>query len=546
MNSFVERLLYSTENINHVARRYMQVIGLRVDMESLGNEIEGHPNYPSLLALNDAFCSFGAKTVAARVDRAELAKLDRPYITQIRPKGESVTVFTVVRPDSADLLSYLDPHRSRWISSTINEFADMSNGVVLVATADSESQEAVYPVNRKSNNWFPALPVGLLTVLFAPVVTSITLNLLTYGFGYIFTGIYLFLATIGVVICSILLWSDLDRHNPALKSVCAGNGKINCEAIITSSASKVFGISWSLIGFAYFTGIVVTMLAIEPGNLFLPRLLSWLSLSALGYTGYSLYYQWRIAKQWCILCLSVQAILVAQNVVCVVAGWPFLSADKLPYREVATLLVSFSLPFFGGGVAVAALKQAKEGKKYRNELNRLKRNPEIFRTLLANRKAAIDTEGLGITLGKPGARHRIIKVCNPYCGPCAQAHPLIDEILNDCPDVQVRIIFAADNSKNDRKAPPVKHLMAVAEQGDEPQLRQVLDEWYNAPSKDYGLFSRKFPIDSEKLDKQGHRLLAMKAWCEQMDIIATPTFFIDGHQLPEMYTLSDLKYLLKI
>lgn len=36
----------------------------------------------------------------------------------------------------------------------------------------------------------------------------------------------------------------------------------------------------------------------------------------------------------------------------------------------------------------------------------------------------------------------------------------------------------------------------------------------------------------------------MSDWCKEAEIVATPTFFIDGCRLPENYNINQLKYLL--
>jgi hypothetical protein len=147
-------------------------------------------------------------------------------------------------------------------------------------------------------------------------------------------------------------------------------------------------------------------------------------------------------------------------------------------------------------------------------------------------------------------------VCNPYCGPCAKAHSPIEELLHNNPDVQVQIIFTATNDKNDIKAAPVKHLLAIAEKGNEETVKQALDDWYLADKKDYVAFAAKYPMNGE-LQKQVEKIEAMREWCEKAKITSTPTFFVslpstseDGqsesfHQLPEMYSVADLRYFLQ-
>ncbi len=40
------------------------------------------------------------------------------------------------------------------------------------------------------------------------------------------------------------------------------------------------------------------------------------------------------------------------------------------------------------------------------------------------------------------------------------------------------------------------------------------------------------------------KLDAMSKWCNDNGIVATPTYFVNGRQLPAIYSIEDLKYLL--
>ncbi|PUZ29772.1 hypothetical protein DCC81_10130 [Chitinophaga parva] len=38
----------------------------------------------------------------------------------------------------------------------------------------------------------------------------------------------------------------------------------------------------------------------------------------------------------------------------------------------------------------------------------------------------------------------------------------------------------------------------------------------------------------------------MYEWCKKTNVTFTPTFFLNGYQLPENYSISDLKYFLSV
>ena len=243
------------------------------------------------------------------------------------------------------------------------------------------------------------------------------------------------------------------------------------------------------------------------------------------------------------MCLTVQVALALQFIT-TLAGH-FL---RIPTIETITVIipvaVCFGFVFLAVQLLIPSLQKAKEGKYARQEFSRLKHNPDVFKALLKKQKKINEpTTGLGITLGNPEGKTKVIKVCNPYCGPCAQAHPIIDELLENNPDLQVQIIFTASGGEKDFRNPPVQHLLAIAENEDEALTKQALDDWYR--ETDYKWFAEKYPLN-EKINSQIEKILEMHHWNEKVGITFTPTFFVNDYQLPEIYRVSDLKYFLSV
>ncbi len=177
-------------------------------------------------------------------------------------------------------------------------------------------------------------------------------------------------------------------------------------------------------------------------------------------------------------------------------------------------------------------------------MQKIKFNTGVFNLLLEKQKRlSVSADGLGICLGNPNAANTIIKVCNLYCGPCAKAHSGVEKLLEENKDLKAQIIFTATNNENDSRALPAKHLIAIADQGNETLTKNALNDWYLAEKKDYNVFAEKYPMNGE-VKIQGEKLDAMKQWCDKVEISFTPTFFYNGHQLPDVYNLGDLKYFL--
>jgi len=65
----------------------------------------------------------------------------------------------------------------------------------------------------------------------------------------------------------------------------------------------------------------------------------------------------------------------------------------------------------------------------------------------------------------------------------------------------------------------------------------------DAAEKKYETFAIKYPMNGE-LEKKGEKITIMKEWREKTKIQFTPTFFIDGYQMPTEYKLTDLQYFI--
>lgn len=540
MLSILKKLFEVRENAPEATRLLVGLLGVKVTETSLTRALEEHPDYPGLLSISDVLNQHGIETLALMLAPEKLDQAPTPFITLAKGEKNDITFFTVVREIKDRRFSFFDLEKQAWV----NGGAERLTGPVLLADVGEQAGEKNYIQHLREERRKRLLSRLIVACIPVIVLMSGGVSLFQEGVDALLPFIFALLTLTGALIGVLLLWYEVDQYNPALKQICSTGKKVNCRAVLHSKASKIAGISWSAIGVTYFTGELLLFLCTGITTLSTLALVSWINLLALPYVVFSVYYQWRVARQWCLLCLGVQAVLVLQGATAFAGGWyglVFLN-PALVLKAVA----AFAFP----GVAVLkllpALQRAKESKDNLNKLQRLKHNPQIFDAMLARQKVLTEpTEGLGIVLGNPQATHKIIKVCNPYCGPCAQAHVPMEELLDNNPNVMLQIIFTATNAEGDVRTPPVRHLLAVAEEGNEKRTKQALDDWYLAKKKDYDAFASKYSVNGAQA-RQEARIEAMREWCDKTGIAFTPTFFVNGRQLPEIYTAGDLKYFLTV
>jgi uncharacterized membrane protein len=522
------------ENQPLVVEALLKKLKVMVSMHTINDTLQAHPDYPSFLSISDSLNNWKVENLVIKTSAEKLSEIPTPFITSFK-QGVFVAVLEVAENE----ILIINQHGKKETIAT-SVFLVQWTENILVAESNELSGEINYHKTIKDAKIklaiYSLIPIGILASLFIPYLNgSITL----------IPTLYLLVKLIGLIASVLLLWYDIDKGNPLLKQICSGIQKANCSAVLNTKAATIGGVvSWSEIGFIYFAGslLFATLVGI---NAVLP-VLSLFSLLALPYIVFSIYYQWKIAKQWCVLCLMVQAVLLAEGTIVVANnGISFSESITAFTNNFIYAFYSLLIPIISWFLLKPLLKRLQVAKYEKRSYSMLKFNDQVFWSLLKNQPSIVDhsTSELGITIGNPNAKHTIIKVCNPYCGPCATAHPELDKIIELNPDVKAQIIFTATNQENDRGAKPVKHLLAIAEKGNEHTTHKALDDWYLAKEKNYDVFANKYPINRE-LDKQTDKINQMKDWCQKVKIEYTPTIFIDGYQLPKGYQIKDINYFL--
>lgn len=535
--------LNTEENIVSATKKMIDMLLVQVTITSLKKALQEHPDYPSLLSISDTLTSCGIENLSLKTTAKNLLQLPPPFIVQInKPQGK---MFTVISRISQQNISWYDETAGKTISSPIAEFEKIFTGFVLLASPSEGAGEKDYLKKRKEEVRSAAKKaVSLLIIPFISLVAA-GLSLSRDVATAMLPVASILLSLAGSIITGFLITYETRSQPGGSRQTCGTGKRVNCDAILTSRAAKIAGISWSTIGFTYFSGGMLTLLFAGITGAIGLFVTSWLNILALPYILFSIYYQWKVAQQWCTYCLSVQALLAIQFVVNILGGW-MLPVTEIPVAMVIVIFTAYALPFAMINFLLPIQLAARERGQQSLDLQRFRNNRNIFETLLERQKKVMHpSEGLGIVLGNEGAKHKIIKVCNPYCGPCAKAHPIMEEILQNNPDIQLQIIFSATGEEKDILTPPVRHLLAVAEKGDETVTKAALHDWYAAPKKDYKIFSEKYRTN-ESLQAQSEKVKQMRTWCDKTEISFTPTFFVNGHQLPEMYTAEDLKYFLSL
>jgi uncharacterized membrane protein len=524
--------LIKKENAEAVLVALLRGLKANISTRLITAELEKHPEYPSLLAISDVLRNFGIQNQAFTTGPNDLEAIPCPFIIHTT-LGDGD--FLLVNETALDKV-FVSNETWRRHKMDMHALKQIFTGVVLTAELPAVPAKHMSPPVFDKFKVPLMLAGSFITLLFAFVINHSFLSNLNFRLASLAA-----VKTAGLFATLLLLVQSIDADNPFLQKLCQVGDKGDCRAILFSPAANAFkGLSWSEVGFFYFFGTwLITLFGdhSEP----LMQSLALLNVIGLPYTVYSIYYQARVARHWCVLCCIVQFLLWCEFLTLNT----FLSPLFLPltYSEWATLIVCFMLPVISWALLKPLILTAKQLKPLKNQLRRFKYNTELFNTLLTSQpKYALPSENWSIVLGNLEADNSITIVTNPYCAPCANMHKLVDNILNERDDIQARIIFATDNVLTDIKTPVSRHFMALNALNDKRIVKEALSDWYGKNEKNYESWAKMYPVDL--VDKEFIKLDKQRAWCEMAEITGTPALFLNGYRLPDLYELPDLKYIL--
>src|SRR5205085_2308338 len=239
------------------------------------------------------------------------------------------------------------------------------------------------------------------------------------------------LKLVGLAVCFLLLSFDIAKDNRIVRNLCSLIRPGGCELVMTSRASRIFNLTWSEIGFFYFSA--TTLFLFAPLPLEVKRVfLGVISFGTLPFSIFSLYYQGRILKTWCALCVLIQILLLLE----VLFGSLDLLSSGIIIQSaragaLISLCVAFTLPPALWNLMKSPAKRLLNSVPYQRAYNRLIKNREVFEALLrAQPIAPPGWSDIGITIGNPLATNTIIKVCNTHCTHCANAHLVLRRIVD--------------------------------------------------------------------------------------------------------------------
>ncbi|WP_431293128.1 thioredoxin domain-containing protein [Pedobacter sp. P26] len=518
-------------NIEAVTKLLVEKLNVSVTETTIKECLGNHPDYPSLMALSDCLTDWYIANEARRIPKENYKDYEIPFIAQLMPNGGS---FILINSINQGQINYSDEKHLN-ASMPEDEFLKKWSGSVLRAEANENSTEPGYKNKRLLEIFSTAkLPI-LVLIITISILMAVNFQSITLGYGLVLLS-----KLTGIAVSILLLTHSIDANNPLVQNLCSLGNKNNCNAILKSNAAKITKwLSWSEVGFFYFTGSFLCLL-LKPVSF---ALIGWLSALALPYTFYSIAYQYK-HKNWCVLCCIVQVLLLFENLIALNFGlWSFSFAAYISPSFLFTLLICFFLPIIIWSLLKPLFLKTSQFKLLSQQLKNFKYNNELFNQALLNQpRYAVNNDLMPVVLGNPQAQTIITMVSNPFCGPCGNTHEILEEWLKTRDDLQLKIIFTTADHDNDEKTKVARHISALTKLNDTALVERALSDWYTQTVKKYEHWAKKYPVHFDhEIDVV---IQKQKDWCEMAEISFTPTILVNGYKLPVPYRLEDIKYLI--
>lgn len=538
MINFRGLLFKPLHNIEEMSILLCQALHIKLTKRLLCKELEEHPDFPSLGAVKDVFGKFNISSIALKLeDKSNIEKIEGCFLAQIIDIKNNSNLFAIIYSQDEDKLNWYNPIKKKKELIDRDVFLDLFTGYIFYADPNKNSGDREYSYTRKKENQSNMFSILLSVSIFSYLLFS--LFFIKTNFVKIYFVVFILFLLLGGVITALMLLYEYDNNSSTLRKICNSSRKVNCLAVLSSKGSIIWGVPWAVIGFSYYLGLLFSLLINSfSTNIFVA--VSYFNILSLPYIIYSVYYQKFIVKQWCVLCLLVQFINLALFILSVLVG-SFSDSFKFDFLSIFSIFGSFILSFGVSYLLWLYIQKLKDNKDSSNLLKKLKYNRDVFFSLLKNeRKIEGITNDFGVILGNPNGSIHIVKVCNPYCYYCSLVHPILSQLVKNNDEIKLQIIFFVNPDSDEYEHTPIE--IFLSSYYEDKDMESILSDWYNDENKNLEEFIRLHPIIVDNSSKNKSNATSMFDFCMKNKITYTPTVFINGYELPEIYNFSDLLY----
>lgn len=494
--------------------RLLRRVGVEVKREEFEVALCSHPDYPSLLALTETLELYGVEYAAVKMKPEDMEVNGFPFLAHLKEKQGNYVVVTGCRQGKVE---YIDDEKGKRREERA-EFCNKWEGVaVYAASGRGEEESRLYSRRRMI-----FLAAVAFFVVWYFVWGGAARSLADQGYGMVKMA--------GLLLSCMLLFHEWGSRAGWMQKVCHFHKKSDCDKVLGSGASHLFGVSLAEMGMVYFAG---GFLYLCLGNGI--QVLLYLSVCAFPYTLFSLWYQFGKVRRICPFCMGVVVCLWGEAVFAAKFLLP-LALSMETIGQCAVLLCCFA--GVAGMVYVLKLLIKYKQKAHRLEVSYLKiKREEAVNRALQLQMPELDPEysDNDILLHEGKGKRKVIVVVSPFCGPCAGLHEKLEALFRKyvCDfTVILRFIGAPGIEKDDINRVALGLIEIYHSQGREA-FRKALAAWFR--KRETG----RLPA-GEYSSGTVQTLTASVEWCRRMGIHSTPLILTENRILSSYYGVEDL------
>jgi len=513
----------------YILRKLLEENTINFDEKELEFQLQSHPSYPSLHSLTGVLSHFNIQNLALEVpsNKDIIKQLPPTFIAYV--KDEEKDDLVLVKKTS-DRIKLVYDHKYEAVI-TISDFLKIWTGIMVAVEKDDNILTEPKPKKESLTKGLGVLTIVVLVTLFLSMSPTM------------FSGLHFLLSFIGLGISVVIVKHELGFKSKVADKFCSGNiDKVDCNEVLNSKAASFLGyFKLSDIGIVYFMSMVVAWLLIslsQANN----HLLILITLLAVPFTFYSIFYQYFRIKKWCLLCLSIVSVLWLQAGSLYFVNFQSIEPG-LNIENVMLVIFSYLFSISLWSFLLPKLKKEQELNKLKIEYYKFKRDYSLFKSLL-DRSEPIKTSINGleeIKLGSNAPALQIVIITNPLCSHCREVHKLIETLLEkENKELQIIIRFNVSAEQNSVDTKIASRLLEIYSMQGKSKCLSALHDIYGEMHPESWLRKWKETNEKEYIDI----LRNEREWCQNNKINFTPVILLNGKTYPNEYKRSDLHFFI--
>lgn len=507
------------------ALKYLKQCEVQFSKSFVRSRMLSHPDYPSLVSFTDTLDEMRLPYSAVIADKQKYSELKYPLLAHYKQDvGDNFLLVS-----SADQFKKGD-------RVLLEKWDGIAVMVESRASVDHEEHtECLLDEKRKGKRFFVA----------ACCFAALLIGIAVYNFTASSLALML-LSIAGIASCGLIILYSMGKDNAITNQLCSADGAFGCDKVLHSKAAVLWkGVGLGDVGLMYFTGVaiflalsVLTHSTIAAFSLLvLPFVLSTV------FSAFSLWYQWKVVKKWCKMCLIVIAVLWLHSIIFFNLPFPHFTVDFLMPSAIL-FLVSQTISSIAWLTIKPLILEADKAANTAVAVLKWKRDPDVFLALLSQqRQVNASPWEDDIVLGNPHARVQLIVACGTYCNPCAGTHKLLENLVKWHPDdLGLTIRFSlSTTSVNDKRIEAVTNILEAFDSSLQPGHANPVDNWFKW--MDIEKYKKAYGIGT---NTNAHQTTLEKhiQWSGESKIKHTPSIFINGYEIPNKYGPQDLALLI--